>query len=108
MTSTTDSTTTVDPRTATTEQLPVVPDPRALLTVNGVDRPWAADATVESVVRDLLGEGAPAGATADAGCAGPTGVAVALDDAIVPRGLWATTAVPAGARVEVVTAVQGG
>ena len=104
MTSTTDST--VDRRTATTEQLPVVPAPHARLTVNGVDRPWAADLTVESVVRDLLGDGAPA--VSDSGCGTPTGVAVALDDAIVPRGLWGTTPVPAGARVEVVTAVQGG
>ncbi|MCP2265308.1 sulfur carrier protein ThiS [Promicromonospora thailandica] len=38
----------------------------------------------------------------------PQGVAVALDDAVVPRGAWATTTVRPGDRVEVVTAVQGG
>lgn len=96
---------TVDPRTATTEQLPVVPAPGARLTVNGTDQPWSDGLTVEAVVRDLLGD---APATPDTACGTPTGVAVALDDAIVPRGLWATTAVPVGARVEVVTAVQGG
>jgi sulfur carrier protein len=38
----------------------------------------------------------------------PRGVAVALDDAVVPRGAWATTTIKAGDRVEVVAAVQGG
>jgi len=38
----------------------------------------------------------------------PQGVAVALDEAVVPRGAWATTTVRPGDRVEVVTAVQGG
>jgi len=36
------------------------------------------------------------------------GVAVALDGEVVPRGAWATTEVPAGSRVEIVAAVQGG
>ncbi len=36
------------------------------------------------------------------------GVAVAVDLEVVPRGEWATHVVPEGARVEVVTAVQGG
>ena len=36
------------------------------------------------------------------------GVAVAVDAEVVPRGQWATHVVPDGARVEVVTAVQGG
>ena len=36
------------------------------------------------------------------------GVAVAVDGEVVPRGAWAATAVGADARVEVVTAVQGG
>jgi sulfur carrier protein len=36
------------------------------------------------------------------------GVAVAVDGEVVPRGEWASRAVPEGARVEAVTAVQGG
>ncbi len=36
------------------------------------------------------------------------GVAVAVDGEVVPRSGWATFAVPEGARVEVVTAMQGG
>ncbi len=36
------------------------------------------------------------------------GVAVAVDGEVVPRGEWATFSVAAGAKVEAVTAVQGG
>lgn len=36
------------------------------------------------------------------------GVAVALDGAVVPRASWPTAALTDGARVEVLTAVQGG
>jgi sulfur carrier protein len=37
-----------------------------------------------------------------------TGVAVAVDGEVVPKALWADTALADGARVEVLTAVQGG
>ncbi|MGH3909352.1 MAG: sulfur carrier protein ThiS [Pseudonocardiaceae bacterium] len=37
-----------------------------------------------------------------------SGVAVALDGAVVPRALWPHTALRPGASVEVLTAVQGG
>jgi sulfur carrier protein len=36
------------------------------------------------------------------------GVAVAVDGEVVPRDGWETFAVPDGARVEVLTAMQGG
>jgi sulfur carrier protein len=36
------------------------------------------------------------------------GVAVAMNGAVVPRASWAGTALPEGARIDVVTAVQGG
>ena len=36
------------------------------------------------------------------------GVAVAVDAEVVPRGEWGTHVLTEGARVEVVTAVQGG
>ncbi|RKT52261.1 sulfur carrier protein ThiS [Saccharothrix australiensis] len=62
--------------------------------VNGEERELADDATVATVL-DLLG--APA-----------SGVAVALDGEVVPRAAWSSTPVPAGAAVEVLTAVQGG
>lgn len=38
----------------------------------------------------------------------PRGVAVAIDDRVVPRSRWADTVLEPGARVEIVTAVQGG
>lgn len=36
------------------------------------------------------------------------GVAVALEDAVIPRGAWPTTTVTPNQRVEILTAVQGG
>ncbi|HJQ45249.1 MAG TPA: sulfur carrier protein ThiS [Amycolatopsis sp.] len=36
------------------------------------------------------------------------GVAVALDGEVVRRGDWAEVVVPAGARLDILTAVQGG
>jgi sulfur carrier protein len=36
------------------------------------------------------------------------GVAVAIDGEVVPRAGWETFAIPDGARVEVLTAMQGG
>ncbi len=40
--------------------------------------------------------------------AAPSGVAAALNETVVPRGEWRRTALSAGDRVEVLTAVQGG
>ena len=37
-----------------------------------------------------------------------TGVAVSVDGEVVPKARWAATALRDGARVEVLTAVQGG
>ena len=39
---------------------------------------------------------------------GRRGVAIAVDGEVVPRAEWATTSLPADARVEVVQAIQGG
>ncbi|MET9291751.1 sulfur carrier protein ThiS [Streptomyces sp. NPDC003077] len=38
----------------------------------------------------------------------PSGVAAALNEAVVPRSLWPATPLGDGDRVEVLTAVQGG
>lgn len=64
------------------------------LTVNGVPREFDQPVTVASVVAELT--------TANAG------VAVAVNDAVVPRGAWAATPLADGDRIEVLTAVQGG
>ncbi|WP_156761025.1 sulfur carrier protein ThiS [Microbacterium karelineae] len=38
----------------------------------------------------------------------PLGIAVAVDDAVVPRRAWESHRIAGGARVEVLTAAQGG
>jgi sulfur carrier protein len=64
-----------------------------LITVNG--EPRELSGTVEDVLGML-------------GVEARRGMAVAVDSEVVPRGEWATTQVGDGARVEIVTAVQGG
>ena len=36
------------------------------------------------------------------------GVAVAVEDAVVPKGSWSATHIAAGQHIEILTAVQGG
>lgn len=62
--------------------------------LNGAERIVRPGTTVSDLLADL-------GLT-------PRGIAVALDHVIVPRSAWAATVVTVGARVDVVTAVQGG
>jgi sulfur carrier protein len=64
--------------------------------VNGNPHDDGAEQTVAAVLRLL--DLAP-----DA-----RGVAVAVDGEVVPRAGWGTFAIPDGARVEVLTAMQGG
>ncbi|APY88740.1 thiamine biosynthesis protein ThiS [Streptomyces alfalfae] len=63
--------------------------------------------SVNGEVRDV-----PSGTTLDALVATLTtahsGVAAALNETVVPRARWSSTALAAGDRVEVLTAVQGG
>ena len=76
------------------------PEATGTAVVNGepypLDGPLPLADLVARLLPDLVVDGAP------------QGVAVALDDAVVPRGAWRTTTVRPGDRVEVVTAVQGG
>jgi sulfur carrier protein len=64
--------------------------------INGEPHELRTGATVADVI-ELL-HGAPEG----------RGVAVAVDGEVVRRGAWSSTELAAGARVEVVVAVQGG
>lgn len=64
--------------------------------LNGEWRDVADDATVADAL-SLLGVALDA-----------RGVAVALDREVVPRGAWAQTPLTPGARVEILTAIQGG
>ncbi|MBM7771532.1 sulfur carrier protein [Actinokineospora baliensis] len=65
-----------------------------IVTVNGTEREFADGATVADVLAALAVPG--------------SGIAVALDGEVVPRAAHGSTAVPAGAALEVLTAVQGG
>ena len=62
--------------------------------VNGETREVPPGTTLDQVVAELS--------------AAPTGVAAAVNEAVVPRGSWAATALAADDRVEILTAVQGG
>jgi sulfur carrier protein len=64
------------------------------VTVNGTPTEWSPGLTVADVVATLTAEIA--------------GIAVAVNDIVVPRGAWSGTPVAPGDRVEVLTAVQGG
>ncbi|MEZ0093737.1 sulfur carrier protein ThiS [Streptacidiphilus sp. EB129] len=62
--------------------------------VNGAPREIAPGTTLAEVVAALS--------------AAPTGVAAAVNEAVVPRSAWGATALSADDRVEILTAVQGG
>jgi sulfur carrier protein len=72
---------------------PVVPA-QIRLTVNGEPREVASGTTLAQVVVQLS--------------AAPSGVAAAVNEAVVPRSAWDATALADGDRVEILTAVQGG
>ncbi|MGP9536398.1 sulfur carrier protein ThiS [Brachybacterium sp. AOP43-C2-M15] len=76
------------------------------LTVNAEERAVPAAWTVRDLVADQVGQ--EVGEDGRAADGGSLGVAVAVDDAVVPRSRWAATALTDGARCEIVTAVQGG
>ncbi|MGW3179293.1 sulfur carrier protein ThiS [Kitasatospora sp. NPDC001119] len=64
------------------------------LTVNGEPRRVPATTTLAELVASVS--------------AANTGVAAALNEAVVPRGSWPGTALGSGDRIEILTAVQGG
>ena len=64
------------------------------VTVNGQAREFASGTTVAKVVAGLT--------------SATSGVAAAVNETVIPRGAWESTALDDGDRVEVLTAVQGG
>nr|WP_274535335.1 sulfur carrier protein ThiS [Streptomyces sp. CB02058] len=86
-----------------------VPDPASGSSSSaGTDHsPTAVSVSVNGERRDI-----PAGTSLDALVAKLTaarsGVAAAVNEAVVPRGEWSATLLADGDRVEVLTAVQGG
>lgn len=76
------------------------------LILNGDHAEFPHGTTVRDVVAHLVDrEIGPDGRATEGGS---LGVAVALDDSIVPRSRWATTPIATGQTLEIVTAVQGG
>ncbi|MEU0137474.1 sulfur carrier protein ThiS [Streptomyces sp. NPDC006296] len=72
-----------------------VPAPAAVsVSVNGALRTLPAGTALDALVARLTGA--------------PSGVAAAVNEAVVPRSLWSATTLSDGDRVEVLTAVQGG
>lgn len=55
-----------------------------------------------------LGPGSTVAAVVETMGRGPAGTAVAVNEEVVPRSLWATTALRDDDRVEVLIAAQGG
>ncbi|HWU07538.1 MAG TPA: sulfur carrier protein ThiS [Streptomyces sp.] len=70
------------------------PLPAVAVSVNGEERSVPAGTTLDTLVAELT--------------AARSGVAAAVNEAVVPRGQWSATALAGGDRVEVLTAVQGG
>ncbi|MDT0461642.1 MULTISPECIES: sulfur carrier protein ThiS [Streptomyces] len=64
------------------------------ISVNGESRQFAPGTALDAVVQALTGA--------------RSGVAAALNETVVPRTQWPSTALHEGDRVEVLTAVQGG
>jgi sulfur carrier protein len=68
--------------------------PTVTVSVNGERREVPSGTALDALVRTLT--------------AAPSGVAAALNETVVPRAEWPSTALFEGDRVEVLTAVQGG
>lgn len=64
------------------------------VTVNGIPRRLPQAPTLDRVVAELT--------------TAASGVAAAVNEAVVPRSRWSVTTLADGDRVEVLTAVQGG
>jgi thiamine biosynthesis protein ThiS len=76
--------------------------------VNGEPRRWHPGLRIDDLLDELL----PAAPDRDSGTEGASkqhcaGVAVAVNELVVPRGRWSQQVI-AGDRIEIVTAVQGG
>ncbi len=64
------------------------------ITVNGKARQLAEGTSLTELVREVSDR--------------ETGIAVAVNNEVVPRGTWDSTSIRGGDRIDVVTAVQGG
>lgn len=71
--------------------------------VNGKEHPLATETSLERIVAEFATGTLPLGGGGSA-----HGVAVAVNQVVVPRGAWASTAIHTGDHIEILQAVQGG
>lgn len=76
------------------------------LTLNGAAAEVPAGTTLRQIVAETTGR--PVAADGNAEDGGRLGVAVAVDQQVVPRSAWDAMVPRDGAAVDLVTAVQGG
>ncbi|MBG6084435.1 sulfur carrier protein ThiS [Zhihengliuella flava] len=84
---------------------PHPPETDVTFTLNGAERTAAPGATLREVIAAEIGREVGDDGRLPGGQG--TGVAAAVDGEVVPRARWVTTGV-GGARIELVTATQGG
>ncbi|MFD6279280.1 sulfur carrier protein ThiS [Streptomyces sp. NPDC060209] len=77
-----------------TQPVPAAVPVHVSLSVNGEHRTLPAGTALDTLVAALT--------------TAPSGVAAAVNEAVVPRGQWSATVLADGDRVEILTAVQGG
>lgn len=65
-----------------------------IIIMNGTEKEISDGANLADLVAEISGT--------------PSGIAVALNEEVVPRHSWNATGLTEGARIEVLTAVQGG
>ncbi|AYY11634.1 sulfur carrier protein ThiS [Actinobacteria bacterium YIM 96077] len=73
------------------------------VTVNGEAVVLDAPTSIQELVARVMSERNESETATERG-----GIAVAVNNDVIPRGSWSTTPVRAGDRVEILTATQGG
>ncbi len=75
--------------------------------VNGKEHPLATETSLEGIVAEFA-PGTPLVGGGGSVSGSVRGVAVAVNQSVVPRGSWASTAIHSGDHIEILQAVQGG
>lgn len=81
-------------------------DQQITIQLNGETRSVQAGTTLHALVQDVVGRRLRTDGSPEDG--GRLGVAAAVSGTVVRRAEWRATELPSGARVDVVTAAQGG
>ncbi|MFW0178851.1 sulfur carrier protein ThiS [Rothia sp. P7208] len=76
------------------------------LTINGAEHTYTTPQTIKKLVEDTINTALNNQGNTQDGT--PLGIAVALNDTVLPRNQWAHTTANHHDRLEIITAVQGG